>query len=74
MRIIFVRHGEPDYEHDCLTDRGLVQAEAAAARLEGEGIEEILFHRQIVLDTADLCDQGINRDPFCLYLCCICHI
>ena len=42
MRIIFVRHGEPDYEHDCLTDRGLVQAEAAAARLEGEGIEEIL--------------------------------
>ena len=22
MRIIFVRHGEPDYEHDCLTEEG----------------------------------------------------
>ena len=41
MRIIFVRHGEPDYEHDCLTERGQVQAEAVAERLRGEGIEEI---------------------------------
>ena len=41
MRMIFVRHGEPDYEHDCLTDRGLRQAEAAAERLKDTGIEEI---------------------------------
>lgn len=41
MRIIFVRHGEPDYEKDCLTDRGQRQAEAAAERLVGEGITEI---------------------------------
>ena len=41
MRIIFVRHGEPDYEHDCLTARGRIQARAAAERLRGEGIEEI---------------------------------
>ncbi len=41
MRIIFVRHGEPDYEHDCLTETGRRQAEAAALRLEGEGISEI---------------------------------
>ena len=41
MRIIFVRHGEPDYEHDCLTERGRVQAKAAAERLREEGIEEI---------------------------------
>jgi hypothetical protein len=26
MRIIFVRHGEPDYEHDCLTETGRKQA------------------------------------------------
>ena len=31
MRIIFIRHGEPDYAHDCLTERGRAQAEAAAA-------------------------------------------
>lgn len=41
MRIIFVRHGEPDYEKDCLTKIGEKQAEAAAARLEREGISEI---------------------------------
>lgn len=41
MRLIFVRHGEPDYEHDCLTEKGKLQAEAAAVRLEREGIEEI---------------------------------
>ena len=41
MRIFFVRHGEPDYERDCLTDRGRLQAQAAARRLAGEGIEEI---------------------------------
>ena len=41
MRIIFVRHGEPDYEHDCLTETGRRQAAAAAQRLSGEGIRAI---------------------------------
>ena len=41
MRIIFVRHGEPNYEKDCLTETGLRQAEAAAERLAREGITEI---------------------------------
>ena len=41
MRIIFVRHGEPDYQHDCLTETGKKQAEAASKRLAREGIDEI---------------------------------
>jgi len=41
MRIVFVRHGEPDYAKDCLTERGKVQAAAAAERLRSEGIGEI---------------------------------
>ena len=41
MRIIFVRHGDPDYEHDCLTELGHVQAKAVAERLAGENISEI---------------------------------
>lgn len=41
MRIIFVRHGEPDYVHDCLTEEGRLQAAAASERLVGEGISEI---------------------------------
>ncbi|MBP5492159.1 MAG: histidine phosphatase family protein [Clostridiales bacterium] len=41
MRIIIVRHGDPNYERDCLTDLGRKQAEAAAVRLMDEGIEKI---------------------------------
>ena len=41
MRIIFVRHGEPDYVRDCLTAEGRRQAAAAAERLAGEDISEL---------------------------------
>ena len=41
MRLIFVRHGEPDYEHDCLTDNGRRQAACTAERLAGEDIAAI---------------------------------
>ena len=41
MRIIFVRHGHPDYAHDCLTELGKKHAAAAALRLQDEGIEVI---------------------------------
>ncbi len=41
MRIVFVRHGEPDYARDCLTENGREQAMAAAKRLREEGIEAI---------------------------------
>lgn len=41
MRLILVRHGEPDYANDCLTELGQRQAEAAAERLSGEGIGKI---------------------------------
>ncbi len=41
MRIVFVRHGEPNYELDCLTENGKIHAAKAAERLKEEGIEEI---------------------------------
>ncbi len=41
MRIIFVRHGHPNYELDCLTELGHQHAAAAAERLKEEGIEKI---------------------------------
>jgi len=41
MRIIFIRHGEPNYERDCLTENGRRQAAAAAERLSGEEISKI---------------------------------
>ena len=41
MRIIFVRHGEPDYINDRLTENGVVQADATAERLKDEKISAI---------------------------------
>lgn len=41
MRIVFVRHGHPDYARDCLTELGHRHADAAARRLESEGISRI---------------------------------
>ena len=41
MRIILIRHGDPNYEKDCLTELGHKQASAAAQRLLSEGIDEI---------------------------------
>lgn len=41
MRIIFVRHGHPNYEEDCLTELGHRHAEAAAIRLKEDRIDEI---------------------------------
>ena len=41
MRIILVRHGDPDYEKDRLTEIGRKQAEIVAKRLLSEGITEV---------------------------------
>ena len=39
MRLIFIRHGEPNYEKDCLTENGVRQAECTADRLVGENVD-----------------------------------
>lgn len=41
MRLIYVRHGHPNYEKDCLTPLGHQHAAAAAQRLKDEGIQKI---------------------------------
>ena len=41
MRVILVRHGDPDYLRDCLTQNGHKHAAAVAQRLADEGISEI---------------------------------
>ena len=41
MRIIFVRHGDPNYGKDCLTSLGHLQAEAVGKRLAGEKVSHI---------------------------------
>ena len=41
MLLYIVRHGIPDYEHDCITEDGVKQAEAVAKRLVRSGIDEV---------------------------------
>ena len=41
MRIIFVRHGHPNYDLDCLTSLGHKHGEAVAERLKREPVEKI---------------------------------
>ncbi|MBR5110027.1 MAG: histidine phosphatase family protein [Clostridia bacterium] len=64
MRIVFVRHGEPNYEKDCLTPLGHRQALAAAERLREEGIEAIYsspFGR--AMETARAASDLLNIKP-----------
>lgn len=41
MKIIFVRHANPNYEADCLTELGRAQAALTAKRLTSSGIKRI---------------------------------
>lgn len=41
MRIVLIRHGDPNYEKDCITELGHKQVKVAAQRLLKEDIEEI---------------------------------
>lgn len=40
MRIIFIRHGDPDYVNDTLTDRGHIEAKALAEHISYWGIDD----------------------------------
>jgi len=41
MKLIFVRHGHPDYEKDCLTGLGHLHGKAVAERLKDESIDSV---------------------------------
>ena len=40
MRILFIRHGDPDYEHDALTEKGKREAQLLADRLTKEEVKD----------------------------------
>ena len=41
LKIIIIRHGDPDYEHDTLTEKGIREAELLTKRTVKMGIDEI---------------------------------
>ena len=42
MRIIFIRHAEPDYEHNTLTPRGFREAELLSDRVPHWKVERFI--------------------------------
>jgi len=40
MKLIFVRHGDPDYEHDCLTETGELEGRLLNERIKTMSIDE----------------------------------
>lgn len=40
MKLLIIRHGDPDYEHDTLTERGWKEADALAARISKMNVKE----------------------------------
>lgn len=63
MRIVFVRHGHPNYKIDCLTALGHEQAKAAAERLSEERpIKICASPKGRAKETADHIAERLNMD------------
>ena len=41
MKIVFIRHGDPDYINDTLTERGIIEAEALAKHIDYWNIDDV---------------------------------
>ncbi len=69
MRLLFIRHGHPNYENDCLTPPGHEQAKKAAMRLKDEGIDKIYASScgrayETALHTAELLSKDVTKLDF----------
>ena len=67
MRILIVRHGEPDYAHDTLTEKGWREAELLSERLCKEKIDDFYVSPLgRAKDTASLTLKKMNREAVVL--------
>lgn len=61
MRIIFVRHGHPNYDLDCLTPLGHKHGDAVAERLKSEPVEKIYSSTcSRAMETAEHIDKNFG--------------
>lgn len=66
MLLYIVRHGDPDYVNDCLTEKGHLQAEAVAKRIAASGISQIY--------SSPMGRARQTAEPSCRLLGLPCHI
>lgn len=63
MKLIFIRHGDPDYEKDSLTDKGWKEAELLAKRIHKLDVKQFYCSPLgRAKDTASLSLKPINRE------------
>lgn len=64
MRLLFIRHGDPDYINDALTGTGIAEAEALAAHIVDMGIDDIyLSPLGRAAQTAEYSLKALGLDP-----------
>ena len=65
MRLVFVRHGEPDYEHDSLTEKGWRESQLQVPRLRGEDSIDTIYCSPLgrALDTAKATLAATKMEP-----------
>ena len=62
MRLIFIRHAEPDYEHDSLTEKGWREAKLLARRTKDWQVDEFYVSPLgRARDTASFTLRGTER-------------
>lgn len=70
MKLIFIRHGDPDYDNDCVTEKGKKEVEYLADMLQQEDIDEFYVSPLgRARDTADATLKRIGKKGIeCLWL------
>ena len=67
MKLIFIRHGEPDYINDCLTENGRKEAKALAMRIKDWNVTQFFVSPQgRAQETASYSLKECNREAVCL--------
>ncbi len=66
MLLYIIRHGDPIYETDSLTERGFRQAEAVAKRMKAAGIDRVY--------SSPMGRARLTAEPTCRLLGLPCHI
>ena len=70
MKLIIIRHGDPDYSIDSLTEKGWKEAEYLADRIAKLDVKQFYVSpRGRAKDTASLTLQKMNRTAMAAGIC-----
>lgn len=62
MRLILIRHGDPDYAHDCLTEKGKREAELLGKRAKNWSVDDVYTSPLgRAVETAQPCLRAWNK-------------